>query len=162
VYELKNISGGEVERTLRVYMPVAHPVFQDWVTVTRISMGGTEIDQDHLRSYRRLEREGTTVSYEWPVTLRQGEAVTVEIDGHLFKRPADNDIFGFHAPAFRYEVVFRSAFPMTSLGLFERSAGAITNEHIDLEKGFGMWVLEGPILPNDSITMWWLCDLDSA
>lgn len=152
---VRNISGSFLDTTLRVYMPVAHPALLDSVLVDRIEVDGNALDTAAVKSYRREEREQTTVCYEWPISLVKGGEATVVVDGRLYKFFNDNDIFAFHAPAFRYEVIFNSEFPLERLGLFERSAAQVTGRYVDLEKGFGMWTLEGPILPNDSITMWW-------
>jgi hypothetical protein len=156
-FELENVSGHDIVENARFFAPIKMPEVQDATRVTKISLDGVDVAQELLQSYRHLERNETSVAYEWPIPIKRGGKVHVRMESTIFKNRQDNEIWSTVYPTLKFELIFRSSVPLRRLGMRDRPITPLTSEYSDAEKGIGNWVIEGPLLPNDTVTIFWSC-----
>jgi len=154
-YTLENISGQDIIEEASFFGPVNHPELVSASKITKLVVDGREMSQAELRQRRQLTRNDTTVLYEWPISISKDGNARIVLEATLFKERRDSDYWSMNYPTLRFELMMRSEMPLSKAGYLERTSASVTSDYVDAERGIISCIIEGPMLPNDSMAYWW-------
>jgi hypothetical protein len=154
-FTLSNLSDREIMEIGRLFVPILDEGFIQDTRLNSLVLDGYVIDKSLLDEYRQVDFEGGSVNYAWPIPIGPSRSVEIEIKTTHFKNSRDTEILSSLYPTLGLELIFRSSAPLTHLGFRARTAHEVSSAYSDAGKGIGTWRIEGPMLPNESITYWW-------
>lgn len=93
--------------------------------------------------------------YEFPVPTNPGESTDVAFEFELVKEMSDNDPFGFRRPTVGSTIRFinRTEHDL-AFGITPRTSASMRDIRPQAARS-GEWEIVGPILPYDSVILWW-------
>ena len=93
--------------------------------------------------------------YEFDVPTDPGEYTDVALEVHLIKELSDNDAFGFRRPTVGSTIRFINRTEhILDFGVTPRSSAMLRETRPQSQRS-GEWEIIGPILPFDSVILWW-------
>ncbi len=159
-FELINVSHRESFDPIRTFFPIRHPRLAEETRVTSVRVGDRLKSLSEIDEGRIVDGDGGAVRYEWPLTLAAGERADIEIETIHFKERSDSEIWSTVYPTIGFELILRMDIGLRTLGFKARTAHHVVSERSDPQYGTGTWRIEGPILPNETVTYWWVSDQD--
>jgi hypothetical protein len=154
-YTLENISGRDIVENASFDGPVNHSDLIEHSRITKLIIDGVEVAEVTLRSIKALTDNDTKIRYEWPIHIRKDGTAVVTIESTLFKQRQDSDYWTMYIPTLRFELMMQSDIPLSRAGFLEHTSAQVVSQYVNADKGLISCIIEGPMLPNDSMTYWW-------
>lgn len=93
--------------------------------------------------------------YQFEVPTNSGSTTEVAIEVSLLKEISDNDAFGFRRPTIGASIQFINRMErIVAFGVTPRTSATLRETRPRSLKS-GEWEIDGPILPFDSVILWW-------
>lgn len=152
---IENISAETVRHTLRISLPIFSPDLARWVRLKRFVVGGRAFGEADVEGMRATDERESRVTYSYDVDLRPREPIEVLWETTHLKELSDSEVYGSALPTMRWELAVR--FDEPNMIFDARNNGASPARRIfeDSSRGAAQWVVDGPMLPNESIIVWW-------
>ncbi len=154
-YRLANISARPIDENIRVATGAVSNVRGALARLVSMKIGkGSEALVEKERETKSFEHQsGKGFSYE--VNLDPGEEVEVAIETLAVKEDSDNEIWGTYYPTLQGDVTLTVRRAGLVTGLNARTATAATELFTSDDGSAFRWQINGPMLANDSLTLWW-------
>ncbi|MBT9446084.1 MAG: hypothetical protein IV086_10330 [Hyphomonadaceae bacterium] len=162
-YTFTNVSGKNYPASLEYRYPVRTGRLKSFNRVTRLD---TFADGKHVRYTDEEIRNATNAADDFYYSTNykidfapKGQAKIV-IVSVLIKEKSDNEIWGTLYPTTKFDMVVKCTVPDIVLGTRSLTASNLSGSGINAEGG--EWSSDGPILPFDSVVLWWRTQEDDS
>ena len=157
-YVVKNISRDTITVPIGIGFPTPGPMnLKKYAKITSVKIGGIELNEHEIREGDfAAEDDSDKIRFMWKRKLAAGNQLEVMYTAQLVKERSDNE-------------VWTSLFPSTGMELsltvevddLEFDARSLSSKDVERLIGtrasneMNKWRLNGPILPHQSIIVWW-------
>lgn len=131
---------------------------EKYTRLNTLKVGAKTYSEEEIKS---CETKGTTAemtsekTYSFEVPTDPGAVTAVAIEISIVKEISDNDAFGFRRPTVGAFIQFINRMDkVVRFGVTPRTS-AILREMRPPSLRSGEWRIDGPILPFDSVILWW-------
>ncbi|WP_269716576.1 hypothetical protein [Caulobacter sp. NIBR2454] len=131
--------------------------FRDFARVCMVKFDGVELAEPDIEGGYVSDRgvgDDAYKLYSWEKELPPGGCLTVLVEAVSIKELSDNEVWGsLHATIHGAEFKARVRVPGLRFGLRSLTATPYTEQRKNESEGD--WLIDGPILPNESVVFWW-------
>jgi hypothetical protein len=145
----------KLEHPLRFRIPWISKIASELSRATEFRIGDTtKLLENHLRELDSAPADDGK-RYSFMLTLDPGESKEIAIETVLLKEASDNEIWSSLHPTLRADVSLTVRVPGLISGLRSRTAAPASELYRTEDGASARWQVDGPLLPNDSLTLWW-------
>lgn len=161
-YNFRNVSAEDVDFTIRYAIAVRGGKLLDAAGITTVGIAGKQLSKTQVKKAMKVS-EGYK-NYAWKKTIRPGDhaEVPVIIEAVSFKELSDTEVWGNYHPTYRgmdMTLIIMDA-RIKKFGIRDLTA---TDAECAFKNGReAQWLIRGPILPNDSVVLWWRSEADDG
>jgi hypothetical protein len=152
-YEFQNLSSEEFELEVRLAVPVRHGRhLREASRLVSGSIGDQVLTEEELKP---VDESGDAKKYVWKRKMAAVGKLPVALKVRLMKEESDNEVWCSFYPCsegMTLQVVAPEGFHM---GIRNNTASHHKMETDPSDNGVGVWKIEGPILPYDSVIFYW-------
>ncbi len=163
-YNARNI-GAEAGKFMTGYgIPARSGELREFSKIVELKIGDDKYTQDRIDKLEKVHDHGDSHErmYEFFVSLSAGEATEVRIKLNIVKEMSDNDAFGFRRPTIGAKITLNDRTGNLLFGVTPRTSATLrTDRKPELGKS-AEWSIDGPILPFDSVILWWRTPKDDG
>jgi hypothetical protein len=152
-YRLKNVSLLPTVHPIRYAHPIRSGALASLAGVQRFRIGANDLSTADIANVR--EASNHVASYVKEIRIEPGETIDVLIEAATIKHRSDNEIWATFLPTLSYDLAMTIEPRNIVGGVRAITATQLTEVYRDREGGGGRWSIEGPILPNESIVIFW-------
>jgi hypothetical protein len=100
-------------------------------------------------------RDGNTktLAYSFPVSIPPGGTVNIRVESVTLKDLSSNEVWGGFHPTLATDFTITCSVPGISFGVLARTSSPV--ELVGAQDTWKRWRIDGPILKDESITVWW-------
>lgn len=153
-YDLRNVGPADQTYTSTYGIPVREGPLEEHAKVTLIQIANQPIEGEELEKRGKKGDDGE-LDYEFRVELQAGESKEVLIEAVLIKDMSDSDTFGFRRPTMGATIRLDVSVPGLDFGASERTASPMKIVRAPHPGRTAEWRVDGPILPYNSVNLWW-------
>lgn len=145
-------SARPVRETLQMHIPIAGNQAENISKLLNFKIKrGAETQEPSLQ---QADVDGGR-DYFLDIDLRPKEEFELYFETVLLKEFSDAEIWSTQYPTLQSDITFTVRDGRIQFGLFARTASTPELLYTSLDKSHAEWRIGGPILVNDSITVWW-------
>lgn len=157
-FEIESVSTRDIIENLRYYFPILDNNLRDRVKIHQLIVDGQVFRHSDIDDSRSVDLERGAVLYQWPIVLHPGQKIRIQFKSTHFKNLTDVETWATLYPTIGFELIVRSRLPLRILAINPRTAHKELHGQSTPEEGVGAWRIDGPILPNESVSYWWSHD----
>lgn len=163
-YRARNISAENDTFPTGYGIPVRSGALADLSRITHLEIGGVAKTPDQIQEMLTNHQHGDAHEkmYEFSVDLVSGASTEVSVRLSLIKELSDNDAFGFRRPTDGANITLVDRTGKLVLGITPRTSAALKTERQPEIGKSAEWSIDGPILPFDSVILWWRTPMDDG
>jgi protein-S-isoprenylcysteine O-methyltransferase Ste14 len=163
-YSFLNISTKEATFDVNFILPVrAGQRLRDFARVNTVRLDGIELPEAEITEAEQEPNGAPTKVYCWPRTLPKDGRISVLVSSTILKELSDNEVWrNMHPTIGGAEFKLRMEVPDMEVGIRNITAAKLIDRYAGLPGGESAWTIDGPILPNESIVLWWQTAADSG
>lgn len=163
-YSFLNISTTEADFDIGFILPVrVGPKLRDFARVNTVALDGVSKTELEITSAQQPGEGEPTKEYRWPWKLQKDGRVSVLVSSTILKERSDNEVWrNIHPTIGGAEFKLRMELPDMEVGLRNITAAERIERYSNLPGGESAWTIDGPILPNESVVVWWQTAADSG
>lgn len=151
-YRLRNVSKYRITHSVRYQMPLRENL-EHLAKVLRLKIGERAFEDSELEALRRVD--GYSARYSYDIELAPDETIIVSGEAVVAKDASDNDVWGSFLPTLEYEYSLIIEDRPAIFGVRAIAGNELVQLHCDHERGVGRWRMDGPLLPYESVVVWW-------
>ncbi len=164
-YTFRNISGRKKPFPLSYAYAIRSGKLKSFNKVTKLNIKSDKFD----RKYSEIEiaqmtsdRDSFYSVCKYQVELEPGGSVDIFIENRMIKERSDNEIWGSFYPTEKVRLMANSNVPGLIIGVRALTASDAVQVYINPEKSAGEWHIDEPMLPHDSVVLWWRTEEDDS
>lgn len=158
-FAFENLSSEDQDVPLRFVVPVRHGQrLRDVSRITSAVIGNKEVDI--VESAEGASDDAKV--YVWTRRIPAHQKLSVVVSALVVKEESDTEVFCSYYPCTKGMSLQVSAPPELNLGIRNNTASRHVVAKNPGHTGTGLWKIDGPILPNDSVVFYWRTDRDEG
>jgi hypothetical protein len=155
----------------RYYIARRRGKLDSFAKVTYLKVGDDEFSEQRMHDAEIKRDEpnysSSDKSYKFQVPAYPGKPVPVHIRSIFVKESSDNEIFAFLAPTLKASIRFFFHMEGLRMGFKSRTASDTPKDQQQPKDQAGTdghveWKVDGPLLPNNYVTVWWRSATDDG
>jgi len=154
-YSVRNLTNADNTFDLKYGLPLRSGIFREKARLSSLRIGqDPPITGDELTALL-IGDDGTERAYNKRITLKGNEERDIAIDATMVKELSDTEIFSFLHPTMGLKLTLTVNVEGLKWGMRPRTASTV-QQSIPAEDGRSqVWRIAGPILPHNSVSLWW-------
>ncbi|HEU0097487.1 MAG TPA: hypothetical protein VFQ67_01810 [Allosphingosinicella sp.] len=157
-YHARNIGTKTENFTTSYGIPTRSGKLRPLSGMTGLRIGGKPFNQKAIEALRVTETKGshpTDIMYRFDFTLDPQQSIEVVIEVVLVKEKSDAETFGFGLPTMDASIRLNMNVPSMRFGATPRIIGELREVRSPENGRSGEWKVDHPILPYNSVILWW-------
>jgi hypothetical protein len=155
-FNIRNVSRATITHVMKYYHSNRFMLPDSMCGLQNISFSKNFLNEKEVSDGRMSRAEPHSVSYEWPRKLGSDESVDVSVEGIVLKELSDNEVWACVLPTMATEIVLNNHIPDLDFVLSARSGSGVERRYHAPDSGLTEWAMKGPMLPNESLILWWV------
>lgn len=129
---------------------------QDFSGVRQISIDGKKLNEAEISGGLSKKLDDAYKSYSWARPISGGASLAVHVEAVSLKELSDSEVWGnAHATYKGAELTLDVRIPEATYGMRSLTATEAVQVYDKLDHTGAAWVIDGPILPRESVVLWW-------
>jgi hypothetical protein len=158
VYGIRNISRNTIKHTVHLFFSHSSKASTESMGLQAIIIGGRKIPHKEILNSKVVDLTALRSSFDFDVEIPPNEEIKVEYTSKMPKGKRDQEIFSMNHPCLEFSYSIRFSPKLSRFGISERAISKLKTIVWDQEAGIGDWEMDGPMIRDNSITVWWECD----
>lgn len=157
-YTARNLGPERAKFPTGYGIPVRSGGLRDFSKMETLQIGPKIFTPQEIAALEVVPADGDTHgerTYDFPVELDPQASASVALTVSLVKELSDNDPFGFRRPTMGCRITLSMGVPGLRFGATPRTSAKLVEVRSPVLGRTGEWRIEGPILPFDSVILWW-------
>lgn len=155
-YTFMNVSTQAIEFDVRYALAARFgKALRDFATIKQVKIDGARLSEAEILAAQQTTEADAYKGYKWTRSIPGGGRLSVMIEAVSIKELSDNEIWGnYHATYRGMQLTVHVRVPGLKYGIRDLTSTKATQIY-ESETGDACWTIDGPILPNESVTLWW-------
>lgn len=155
-YAFKNVSKQAEEFTVKYGIAARFgPKIREFARIKQIRLDNVAVPESDVIDSEKTKPEDAYKSYEFERIIQAEALLHVLVEAVSIKELSDNEVWGSYHPTVKgVNFVAHVRIPGARFGVRHLTASP-ANMIYKTASGDGAWRIDGPILPNDSLVLWW-------
>jgi len=153
-YRLRSVALSKIHFHVKFGIPIRGGSFADIGKLTGIRIDDEIWGEDRLPGLIVDVGDPNQLFHSIDTDLEPGGSKVIQIDGQMVKELSDSEMFGFLHPTMGMSLKLNVNVPGLKFGMRARTASPEKEVH-KADNRSGEWAIDGPIMPYNSVVLWW-------
>lgn len=159
-FELHNLSAEDVTVPVKLSVPYRHGNnLKTESKVQAVVIAGKPLPPDEIVESGSF---GDTLCYSWDRDIPALGKLSVLFKVRLIKEESDTEVWSSAYPCSEGVTLQVVAPADLHMGIRNITASKVRTETAPTDNGIGLWKIDGPVLPNDSVVFYWRTEQDEG